>query len=169
MRKRLGNFIIAEDDQTLEGVVLAALLERGHTLATARRSPAGSSRRASRPCPARRRCSAGASSRAMRASSASTACRPRPPNRSDASCASDSRASHALAVLIDLDEGPDRLDFGGTVCIGIADATGTVARQARLVGGRDWVRAGAVEMGLDCLRRHLLGLPVDERIDFERR
>jgi nicotinamide-nucleotide amidase len=24
-------------------------------------------------------------------------------------------------------------------------------------------------MGLDCLRRHLLGLPVDERIDFERR
>src|SRR2546423_4861329 len=35
VRKRLGNFIIAEDDQTLEGVVLAALLERGHTLATA--------------------------------------------------------------------------------------------------------------------------------------
>ena len=29
VRKRLGNFIIAEDDQTLEGVVLAALLERG--------------------------------------------------------------------------------------------------------------------------------------------
>ena len=40
---------------------------------------------------------------------------------------------------------------------------------ARLVGNRDWVRAGAVEMALDCLRRHLLGLPVDERIDFERR
>ena len=44
-----------------------------------------------------------------------------------------------------------------------------MARQARLIGNRDWVRAGAVEMGLDCLRRHLLGLPVDERIDFERR
>jgi nicotinamide-nucleotide amidase len=44
-----------------------------------------------------------------------------------------------------------------------------VSRQARLIGGRDWVRAGAVELGLDCLRRHLLGLPVDERIDFERR
>jgi len=36
-------------------------------------------------------------------------------------------------------------------------------------GAGDWIRAGAVEMGLDCLRRHLLGLPVDERIDFERR
>ena len=35
VRKRLGNFIIAEDNQTLEGVVLTALLERGLTLATA--------------------------------------------------------------------------------------------------------------------------------------
>jgi len=81
----------------------------------------------------------------------------------------ESGASHALALLIELDDGNDRPDFGGTICIGIADGKATVARQARLIGGRDWVRAGAVEMGLDCLRRHLLGLPVDERIDFERR
>ena len=40
----------------------------------------------------------------------------------------ESRASHALALLIDLDEGPERPDFGGTVCIGIADTSGTVAR-----------------------------------------
>ena len=39
----------------------------------------------------------------------------------------------------------------------------------RIVGGREWVRLGAVEMGLDCLRRHLQGRPVDERIDFEKR
>ena len=30
------------------------------------------------------------------------------------------------------------------------------------------VRLGAVEMGLDCLRRYLHGLPVHERIDFEK-
>jgi nicotinamide-nucleotide amidase len=30
------------------------------------------------------------------------------------------------------------------------------------------VRLGAVELGLDCLRRRLYGLPVTERIDFER-
>jgi len=30
------------------------------------------------------------------------------------------------------------------------------------------VRLGAVELGMDCLRRFLLGLPVVERIDFER-
>jgi len=44
-----------------------------------------------------------------------------------------------------------------------------VARQARPIGGREWVRAGAVELGVDCQHRYLLGLPVDERIDFERR
>ena len=41
-------------------------------------------------------------------------------------------------------------------------------RRSRIVGGRDWVRLGAVEMGLDCLRRYLHGLPVQERIDFEK-
>ena len=33
VRKRLGNFIIAEDDQTLEGVVLAELTRQDATLA----------------------------------------------------------------------------------------------------------------------------------------
>jgi nicotinamide-nucleotide amidase len=78
-------------------------------------------------------------------------------------------ASHALAVLIDLDDGPDRIDFGGTICLAIAGADGIVdSRRSRILGGRDWVRLGAVELGLDCLRRRLYGLPVTERIDFER-
>ena len=65
---------------------------------------------------------------------------------------------------------PDPDNPGGhIVTVAIADAEGSVTRQARLIGVRDWVRAGAVEMGLDCLRRRLMGLPVDERIDFERR
>jgi nicotinamide-nucleotide amidase len=41
-------------------------------------------------------------------------------------------------------------------------------QHARLLGGRDWIRLGTTEMGLDCLRRFLQGLPVDERIDFEK-
>jgi nicotinamide-nucleotide amidase len=81
---------------------------------------------------------------------------------------SRSGASHALAVLVDIDEGADRIDFGGTICIAIATEGKTVSRRARIIGGRDWVRLGAVELGLDCLRRHLQGLPVSERIDFEK-
>jgi nicotinamide-nucleotide amidase len=169
VRKRLGNFVIAEDDQTLEGVILATLLERGHTLSTAEMFSGG--HLASRLAPL-----AGAE-RAFRRGIVA-----RDPGElgingvsTDAAesvgrnLRKESGASHALALLIELDEGADRPDFGGTICVGIADTKATVSRQARLIGGRDWVRAGAVELGLDCLRRHLLGLPVDERIDFERR
>src|SRR5205823_5056146 len=79
-----------------------------------------------------------------------------------------SGASHALAVLIDLDDGPDRIDFGGSICLAIATETSVDSRRSRILGGREWVRLGACEMGLDCLRRQLQGLPVYERIDFEK-
>ena len=77
-------------------------------------------------------------------------------------------ATHALAVLIDTDDGADRIDFGGTICLAIATANHVASRRSRIVGGREWVRLGAIEMGLDCLRRHLQGLPLRERIDFEK-
>ena len=78
------------------------------------------------------------------------------------------KTTHALVVLVDLDEGADRVEFAGTVCLAIATANKIESRRSRIVGGRDWVRLGAVEMGLDCLRRYLQGLPVNERIDFEK-
>jgi nicotinamide-nucleotide amidase len=77
-------------------------------------------------------------------------------------------STHALAVLIDLDDGPDRIDFGGTICVAIATADDVASRRSRILGGREWVRLGAVELGLDCLRRYLQKLPVYERIDFEK-
>jgi nicotinamide-nucleotide amidase len=77
-------------------------------------------------------------------------------------------ATHALVVLIDLDDGPDRVDFGGTIWIAIATAEDVAFRRSRILGGREWVRLGAVELGLDCLRRYLQHLPVVERIDFEK-
>jgi nicotinamide-nucleotide amidase len=169
VRKRLGNFVIAEDDQTLEGVILDTLLERGHTLSTAemfsgghlaaRLAPlAGAERAFRRGIVARDPGELGINGVSTEAAESV-----------GRNLRKESGASHALALLIELDEGADRPDFGGTICVGIADTKATVSRQARLIGGRDWVRAGAVELGLDCLRRHLLGLPVDERIDFERR
>lgn len=169
VRKRLGNFIIAEDEQTLEGVILTTLLQRGHTLATAEMLSGGHLAARLAPLPgAERAFRRGTIARdpaelgidAVSADAAEAVAR---------KLRGESGASHALALLIELDEGADRPDLGGTIAIGIADGKAAVARQARLIGGRDWVRTGAVELGLDCLRRHLLGLPVDERIDFERR
>ena len=70
---------------------------------------------------------------------------------------------------MELDEGADRIDLGGTISIAIATADGDgVSGASRILGGREWVRLGAVELGLDCLRRFLHGLPVVERIDFEK-
>jgi nicotinamide-nucleotide amidase len=77
-------------------------------------------------------------------------------------------ATHALAVLIDVDDGPDRIEFGGTICLAIATESDVASRRSRILGGREWLRLGAVELGLDCLRRYLQGLPVSERTDFER-
>jgi nicotinamide-nucleotide amidase len=173
VRKRLGNFIIAEDDQTLEGVVLGALLDRGHTLSTAEMFTGG--HLAARLAPL------SGAERAFRrgivvrdaAELGINGVSPETAEAAGRRLKEQSGASHALALLVELDDegssGGDRPDFGGTICIGIADGKAAVSRQARLIGGRDWVRAGAVELGLDCLRRYLLGLPVDERIDFERR
>ena len=173
VRRRLGNFVVAEDDQTLEGVVLGRLLEAGHTLATAemvtggllaaRLSPLPGSEQAFRRGIVVR----DATHLGVNGVSVETA------EAAGRKLRDESGASHALALLVDLEAGTDgsvdRADLGGTICIEIADGTGTLSRKARLIGGRDWIRAGAVELGLDCLRRHLVGLPVDERIDFERR
>src|SRR5512139_1206754 len=142
VRKRLGNFIIAEDDQTLEGVILASLLERGHTLSTAemfsgghlaaRLAPlAGAERVFRRGIVARDPGELGINGVSSEAAESV-----------GRNLRQESGASHALALLIDLDEGADRPDLGGTICVGIADAKTTVSRQARLIGGRDWVRAG---------------------------
>ena len=35
------------------------------------------------------------------------------------------------------------------------------------MGGQGWVQLGSAEMALDTLRRSLLDLPIDEKIDFE--
>jgi nicotinamide-nucleotide amidase len=156
VRKRLGNFVIAEDEQTMEGVILARLREAGHTLAVAETFTGGNI--AARIAPL-----VGAETIFKRGVVTRDGAVPAEALRKE------SDASLALSVGVQLDEGPDRPDFGANISVGIADAQGSVARQARLVGGRDWVRVGAAELGLDCLRRHLLGLPVDERIDFERR
>ena len=178
VRKRLGNFILGEDDQTLEGVVLAALAERGGTLAVVETFTAGqiAARIAHLPgaekvfrrglvardpaeIAAALGIDGGLISGEMSREAAEKAAR---------AAREETGASHALAVLIEVDDGPDRIDFGGSIHLAIASEEGVEARRSRIYGGRDWVRLGAVELGLDCLRRYLQGLPVTERTDFER-
>jgi len=172
VKHRLGNFIIAEDDQTLEGVVLAALIAEQATLTVVETFTAGE-----------------IASRIAHLPHAETVFRHGTVVRhldglfgvampggldqdvTEAVALAARRqtgASHTLAVLIDLDDGVDRIDLGGTIWIAIVTEDRTEFRRSRILGGREWVRLGAVELALDCLRRFLQGLPVVERIDFEK-
>jgi nicotinamide-nucleotide amidase len=177
VRKRLGNFILAEDDHTLESVVLAALGLRDATLSIVETFTSGqvAARLAHLPGAEKvfRRGTVardfrevyaavgldGAAAGAITRESAEAVAR---------AARAQSGSTHALAVLVDLDEGADRLEFGGAICLAIATDGDVASRRSRIVGGREWVRLGAVELALDCLRRYLQGLPVTERIDFEK-
>jgi nicotinamide-nucleotide amidase len=176
VRKRLGNFILAEDEQTLEGVVLSALASRQATLSIVETFTSGqvAARLAHLPGAEtvfRRGTVArdlGEVYAAVGLESAAAAITRESAEAVARAARQQSGATHALAVLIDLDEGPDRLEFGGAICLAIATDADVASRRSRIVGGREWVRLGAVELALDCLRRYLQGLPVTERIDFEK-
>jgi nicotinamide-nucleotide amidase len=178
VRKRLGNFILAEDDKSLEGVVLAELTQQQATLALVETFTSGQIAARIGHLPGAEhvlRCGVTVRDRTVLHKAL---------NLTEAKLAGEltqemtetvvqaarthADATHALVVLIELDEGPDRIDFGGSIYIGIATAGEVVFRRSRILGGREWVRLGAVELGLDCLRRYLQHLPVNERIDFEK-
>jgi nicotinamide-nucleotide amidase len=172
VRRRLGNFIMAEDDQTLEGVTLAALADINATLTVVETFTAGqiAARIAHLPG-AEKVFRHGTVARHLDHLFGVTL-PPELDQHTTEAVATAARehtgATHALAVLIELDDGADRIDFGGTIWIGIATAGRIEFRRSRILGGREWVRLGAVELALDCLRRFLQGLPVVERIDFEK-
>jgi len=178
VKKRLGNFIFAEDDQTLEGVTLAALLARQASLSVVETFTAGqiAARIAHLPHAEQvfRRGVVVRQPMELHATFGLPNVHLAGEMTEEATIAvaraarEQSGASHALAVLIELDDGNDRIDLGGTIWIGIATADRIEFRRSRILGGREWVRLGAVELGLDCLRRFLQGLPVVERIDFEK-
>ncbi|MEQ9642483.1 MAG: CinA family nicotinamide mononucleotide deamidase-related protein [Alphaproteobacteria bacterium] len=178
VRKRMGNFILAEDGDTLESVILGALGAAKGKLAVAETFTGGqiAARLAHLPG-AETIFRAGVIARDLGQLAGTLAMNDLatgPASQSGAEAVARallarSDATHALAVLVDLDDGDDGIDLGGDIHIAIADPSGVVVRNARILGGREWLRLGAVEMGMDALRRHLQGLPVDEQIDFEKR
>src|SRR5271166_6559030 len=171
VRRRLGNFILGEDDQTLEGVVLGSLavvetFTAGQIAARIAHLP-GAERVFRRGLVAREPAEI-AAALGLDGALISGEMSREAAERVAQAMRQETGASHALAVLIEVDDGPDRIDFGGSIHLAISAEEGVESRRSRIYGGRDWVRLGAVELGLDCLRRYLHGLPVTERTDFER-
>ena len=178
VRRRIGNFILAEDDDTLEGVVLSLLAERRATLAVVETLTGGqvAARLAALPGAERvfRRgtvaCSGAELSAALSMTEIRSAGKPTVEMAAAAAEAArrQSDATHGLAVLVDMQADASGHEEGGAITLAIATQDSAAGRCSYLAGGRDWVRLGAIEMALDSVRRLLQGLPVDEKIDFEK-
>ncbi len=176
-RRRLGTFILAEDDQTLEGVILARMRARQATLALAETFTSGQiTARLAHLTGAEHAFRRSIVARAVEQIQAAIGLPSTEGALTEDQAVAIARAlrvqteaTHALAALLELDdEAAEGIDFGATIWIAIATDKDIAVRRARITGGRDWVRLGAVELALDCLRRHLHGLPLRERTDFER-
>src|SRR5713226_2748689 len=129
IRKRLGNFILAEDEATLEGIIVEQLTKRqaslsivetftGGQIAARLAHLPGAERVFRRGLVARDLAELGAAVGLPRASLEGEISKEMAEEVARAA-RRQSGATHALAVLIDLDEGPDRIEFGGTICLAI--------------------------------------------------
>ena len=176
LRKRLGHFVLCEDDETSEGLVIDQIASQSGSLSVVEMDTGGS-------VTARLLRVQGASETVKQGVVASTLdelnvalgleleantnCSIELAARAAMAFKDITGSSHALAILLERAQDNAGGESGADIFIGIADKNGTQQRQSRLPGSRDWIRTGAGELALDCLRRYLLGLPVYERIDFE--
>ena len=179
VRERFGNFIIAEDNATLEGSILAELARTNSTLATAEMYTSGAiSARLNPPVgdpdPVLRSLVSRdlkELSRAVNLTLQEEAISFNTESAEKISTAlrTEAASTYALATLLNIDQDKDGIEAGGDIIIGISTMGGSYCRKARILGGHEWVRLGAIELTLDVFRRHLMKLPIDERIDFEKR
>jgi nicotinamide-nucleotide amidase len=167
VRRRLGNVIMAEDDQTLEGVILSALSDIGGSVAVAEVGTfghVGMRLAAADPTGTVFRRSAVTNRRHDLATLLDLADEGEALLENAATAVRvQTGTTHGLAVLVDTSGARDP-----QIEIAIATAGQVVRRGSNLVGNAERVRVGAIEMALDSLRRLLTGKPVDEVLDFER-
>jgi len=176
MREKLGNFVIAEDNQTIEGSVLDALEDVKGCVSIMEMNTAGmiTTRLMSDPDHVDRVKSslvswdpdvlsgfvgreAGQGVSTLHAGELA------------ASILQEEGVTHALVVLTErkIKGNKDSSESSSIIHIVVADGLRRESRQAELPGSPDWIQTGSTELALDCLRRFLYGLPVQERIDFE--
>jgi nicotinamide-nucleotide amidase len=175
IRDRFASFILCEDDQTLEGVIINLLKGSGATLATMETASAGNI--------CNRLITADPNAEVMQSGIVSCTLSQLADNVNmantnlvaDAETAGnlarhlrEHRATdYALVSLTDRKPVDDDTRAETAITIAIATKTEVITRQARLLGGSHWVTLGSTEMALDALRRLLQGIRVDEKTDFE--
>ena len=180
VHQRMGNFILAEDNETLEGNIQSLMVAERMTLAVVENFTGGQVAGRLAPLPnadlffLRGTVARGETNLAHALGLQGRGEHWGELERLAGDLAESARrqagATLGLALLCSLDDQqPPSANQTGMIGLAIASADNVVTRGTKLAGHRDWIRLGAVEMGLDCLRRFLKGLPLHERTDFERK
>ncbi len=175
IRQRFGNFILCEDTQTLEGLIVDELSAAGATIATMEMSSGGDiSKRLIEADRDGTVVQSGIVSRSL-SELAAVVNLSNDNLRFSVDAAGElaqqlrqqSGADYALVTVVAQEPTDENLRSGADVIIAVASEQPLVCRQARLMGGRKWIQLGSTEMALDAMRRLLHKLPLDEKTDFE--
>ncbi len=175
IRERFANFILCEDDETLEGTIIRHLQTHNQTVATMETASAGNicNRLVTADSHGDVVLSGVVSCNLSQLAAAVNMTAQDLPVDSDTASAlaehlrQHTKTDYAVVSLIDQKPLNDDSRAETKIFIAIASNRNMVTRQARLSGGTHWVTLGSTEMALDAFRRTLQGLPVDEKTDFE--
>ena len=178
VRERLAPYLLAEDDESLEGGIMAQLSANGDTVALMEMHTDGAI--------GRRLLAVDEDSASIRgclvshdlAELARLVGEPPAAGFHDVNAGTAVRlanalrshtgADHGLVVLIRKGEASESaVEPRSTIVVAIQGSAEAVTREAVLPGSREWLRLGAGELALDCFRRYLHGKPVYQQIDFE--
>ncbi len=170
IRKKLNNFIFAEDKNTLEGVITKILEKSNKTIAIVElKTNGGTAARLSSEDPNGKLLKCGIFTNNIE--NIYTQFDIQEKNTIDLRgsdiIASRIRkhfsASYGLSIII-----KNTIDNEAEAYISLSDSDNVTSRIGYFVGDEQRIRLGAVEMALDCLRRYLQDLPFNEKSDFEK-
>lgn len=163
VRARLGDYIIAEDDQTLEGNIVQMLSEQGATLSVCEQFSGGqlaariATETAARDVFQRGLVFVDLLQLAKNWSLDINKIDEQALNKMANSVCERYGSTHALVLGVNFKETIDKMQQGGDVLVAVATPNATHFSSRWIVGNHHWVRLGAVETGLDVLRRVLQG------------
>jgi nicotinamide-nucleotide amidase len=170
IRKKLNNFIFAEDKNTLEGVITKILEKSNKTIAIVElKTNGGTAARLSSEDPNGKILKCGIFSNNIE--NIYTQFDIQEKNTIDlrgsdiiaSRIRSQFSVSYGLSIII-----KNTLDNEAEAYISLSDSDNVTSRIGYFVGDEQRIRLGAVEMALDCLRRYLQDLPFNEKSDFEK-
>ncbi|MBT4204235.1 MAG: competence/damage-inducible protein A [Rhodobiaceae bacterium] len=170
IRKKLNNFIFAEDKNTLEGVITKILEKSNKTIAIVElKTNGGTAARLSSEDPNGKILKCGIFSNNIE--NIYTQFDIQEKNTIDlrgsdiiaSRIRNQFSVSYGLSIII-----KNTLDNEAEAYISLSDSDNVTSRIGYFVGDEQRIRLGAVEMALDCLRRYLQDLPFNEKSDFEK-